>query len=87
MVTKQDIALELLSVEAVSHAAVAKEIWGDSKGAARAKLSHRFRGDTPISDAEAELIIRFFRNLNRKIGIALAAAAHPVPPDEQQSGF
>ena len=86
MVTKQDIALELLSVEAVSHAAVAKEIWGDSSGASRAKLSHRFRGDTSISDAEADCIIRFFKNLNRKIGISLAAA-HPVPPDEQQSGF
>jgi hypothetical protein len=75
MVKKSDIALELLGIESVSHAAVAKEIWGTSGGASRAKLSHRFRGDTPISDAEAEKIIKFYRRLNVKISIALAAEA------------
>lgn len=89
MVKKSDIALELLAVEHVSHAAVAKEIWGDTGGAARAKLSHRFRGDTPISDAEAEKIIKFFKRLKVKIDVVLAAEAqavaqHGTPVKNQQ---
>ena len=89
MVKKSDIALELLGIESVSHAAVAKEIWGNGEGAARAKISHRFRGDTPISEAEAEKIIRFYGRLKVKIDIALAAASqaaaqHGTPVQQQQ---
>lgn len=74
MVKKQDIALELLSIDSVSHAGVAKELWGSAGPSARARISQRYRGETAITDDEASRIIKFYELLHRKIGIVLAAA-------------